>query len=627
MCGIVGGFWQHREIIKEEDIKTALVSLGHRGPDDSGYSLYRGKPITGFLGHTRLSIIDLSKNGHQPFCAEDGRYHLVFNGEIYNYIELREELKQKGCVFSTKTDTEVLLAAWIVWGEQALKKIVGMFAFVVYDKLAQTLTCIRDAFGIKPLFYQSVNNSFIFASEIKALTPLSKEQKKPNWTRIYQYLMYCRYDNREDTFYDNVYQLLPASGLIYSLREQKIIKKFTWWEPSIAENRSISYDAAIEQIRETFLDNVKLHMRSDVPLGAALSGGIDSSAVVGAMRYHAPDRPIHTFSFIAKNHAISEEKWIDCVNKETGAKPHKIVLSGEALANDIDSLVETQGEPFTSTSIYAQYAVFKYAREAGMKVILDGQGADEVLAGYRGYPGYRLMSLIETGKILKSLKFASKWSKWPNRQYYQAWVHFLSVLMPMKLYTELFSFYNDARKVSWLNDKFVKEQNLSKSVNVDRVLYSNRGRRVIRELASSIQHFGLPALLRHADRNAMHFSIENRVPFLTTEFVELAYSLPERYLLSEQGETKHIFRQAMKGIVPDEILKRKDKIGFESPEKAWLFQISDQIREWLKASSEIPMLEGQNVLKMYDKVVSGQTRYTAQIWRLINFVRWYQINF
>lgn len=621
MCGIVGGF-SKKKCFNPSIISQTLDTLYHRGPDDRGYLDCGSQNTSGFLGHTRLSVIDLSYGGQQPLSSSDGRYHLVFNGEIYNYLELKKALKQAGFIFRTQTDTEVLLNAWVYWGEKALKKCIGMFAFVIYDKKNETLTCIRDAFGIKPFFYQVNDNTFIFASETKAVRYLSQEENRPNWTRVYQYLLYGRYDNREDTFYKNIQQLLPACGLVYDINKQKITKKFRWWVPSIKEDHQISYQEAVSEVRASFLSNVKLHMRSDVPLGAALSGGIDSSAIVSAIRYHEPDRPIHTFSFIAKNEILSEEKWIDYVNEKKACQAHKIVLSGEALAKDIDSLIDAQGEPFMSTSIYAQYAVFKKAKEAGMKVILDGQGADEILAGYRGYPGYRLMSLIETGKLMEACQFASKWAKWPNRRYHQAWVHFLSVLIPMNVYSSLFSMYHHTHKVSWLNNDFIQSHVLSKSVQCDRMLETIRGRRVVKTLAGSLQYFGLPSLLRHADRNAMHFSIENRVPFLTTSFVDMALSLPEGYLISPHGETKHIFRDAMRGIVPDEILNRKDKIGFESPEKKWLFDIAHQVRGWLEETKDIPIFNHTPLVNMVEGVLSGKRPYTSVVWRVLNLIRW-----
>jgi asparagine synthase (glutamine-hydrolysing) len=257
--------------------------------------------------------------------SADTRYVVVFNGEIYNYRELRQELKSFGHDFRTDSDTEVLLAAWAQWGIEALSRFKGMFAFALLDQQTSTLTLARDAFGIKPFFYYQHGTEFAFASEISALLDLLGSPRPLNLQRAYDYLVYGTYDNGTDTFYEGVYHLAPGHWFQLNLQTGATSQPVRWWWPSIAERRDINFRDAVAQVREMFLDNVRLHLRSDVPLGAALSGGIDSSAVVCAMRYLEPDMPIHTFSYVARGSSLDEERWADLINQHVGAIAHKVM--------------------------------------------------------------------------------------------------------------------------------------------------------------------------------------------------------------------------------------------------------------------------------------------------------------
>ncbi len=280
MCGISGVFQSDSSPDRQGHLQESLHALHHRGPNAIGIDAY---PVPGGVvrfGHARLSIIDLSSGGLQPMHYAGGRYVIVFNGEIYNYKELREELEMSGCRFSTDSDTEVLIAAWSFWGRQCLPRLIGMFAFAVLDRQNATLTCVRDAFGIKPFFYAQEAGDFLFASEAPSLLALKHGKTQPNWQRAYDYLVFGVYDNQQETFFDGVLQLSPGHLLVVDLGARKIGMPERWWTPRIAERSDLSFDDAAEQVRELFLQSVRLHLRSDVPLGAALSGGVDSSAVV-----------------------------------------------------------------------------------------------------------------------------------------------------------------------------------------------------------------------------------------------------------------------------------------------------------------------------------------------------------
>jgi len=633
MCGIFGHFSnKFTQDIQKQNNRLKLVAdlLYHRGPDDNGLETFeiRGeedkfsKLLS--LGHTRLSIIELSKKGHQPMSSSDGRYVIVYNGEIYNYKELRNELKDLGYHFNTNSDTEVLIAVWSQWGVMGLTRLIGMFAFVVYDKQLKKITCVRDAFGIKPFFYADDGGQFSFASSINALLELREQPKKLCLQRAYDYLVHGVYDNNELTFIDGVKHLLPGYLMEFDLSKAIIAKTIKWWTPSIKERTDFSFEQATEKVREQFLENIKLHLRSDVPLGAALSGGIDSSAVVCAMRYLEPKADIYTFSYIAKDSPISEEKWVDFINEHTHAKSYKVAANGDELLRDLDDLIKAQGEPFGSTSIYAQYRVFQLAKQNGMTVTLDGQGADELLAGYSGYPVQRMQSLFEQRKFKTLFSFAHQWKSWPGRGSVKAYKCLAAGITPNNLRPLLKNLFIKSPKPDWLNIEYLLQQGVVLKTELQNQLADNRGRRVVETLANSLQLAGLPQLLRHGDRNSMRFSVESRVPFLTIPTADLLLSLPEEYLISNKGKTKNIFRAAMRGIVPDQILDRKDKVAFETPEKIWLMEIAPTLRKWLEDAKEIDFINTSKLLIDFDLIIAGKKPFTWQIWLWVNFIHWHK---
>jgi asparagine synthase (glutamine-hydrolysing) len=624
MCGIFGGWFLNLPTSFKANISSAIQALSFRGPNSNGYEVFDKTTSQIVLGHTRLSIIDLSHSGHQPMHSADGRFAIVFNGEIYNYRELRGELSQAGHNFYSKSDTEVLLTAWREWGPACLPRLIGMFAFVIYDKEAQTLTCARDAFGIKPFFYSSDPSQFLFASEQAALIALRNKQPEIDWQRSYDYLIHADYDSQERTFIADVKHLLPGHMMVFDLNKAKLNAPTVWWTPKTKERSELNFKQATESVREQFLQNVRLHLRSDVPLGAALSGGIDSSAVVCAMRYIEPNTPIHTFSYIAEGSSLSEEHWVDRVNQYTKAVAHKLVVTPQELAADLDDMILSQGEPFGSTSIYAQYRVFKLAKEANVTVTLDGQGADELLSGYNGYPGERLRSLLERGQLFHALKFAANWSRWPGRSYVRAWMHLGSLYLSEKLYAQAAKLVGEHAKPTWMNTHLLRDAGVR--LQPTRILGTKegRGRRVIEKLAISLHQKGLPELLRHGDRGSMRFSVESRVPFLTIPMADLLLSLPENYLISDRGETKHVFRAAMRGIVPDDVLDRREKIGFATPEKDLLLSMAPMLRGWLQAGKAIPFLNHIALLSQFDAIVANKLPFSALVWRWINYIRWHQ---
>ncbi|MBF8176684.1 asparagine synthase (glutamine-hydrolyzing) [Herminiimonas contaminans] len=621
MCGILGGVWRGTSPLASQFDK-ALEALRFRGPNDSGIERFECGPSQVVLGHTRLSIIDLSSAGHQPMETPDGRYSIIFNGEIYNYLELRTELKTLGHTFSSDSDTEVLLVAWRQWGAECLQKLVGMFAFVVLDKAALTLTCVRDAFGIKPFFYTQEQETFLFASEIPAIKSLKREKLTVNWQRSYDYLVHGEYDSRAESFIEGIAHLQAGHLLQVDLTTGKHSEPRKWWIPSVTERTDLSFGQAVELVRERFLDSIRLHLRSDVAIGAALSGGVDSSAVVCAMRYLEPDLPINTFSFIAADSRVNEEKWIDIINRHVGAKAHKVSITADELVRDIDTLIHAQGEPFGSMSIYAQYRVYQLAKENGVTVTLDGQGADEAHGGYTGFPGERIRSLLDRGHFGEAATFLANWAKWPGRSVKTGLRAALAELSTGLSHEMMRALAGMNQVPDWIRSDVAKDMGIVGRIERYRSGHEASGRRVVAQMSNMLTRHGLPALLRHGDRNSMRFSVESRVPFLTLDQVELMLSMPERFLVSPSGETKHLFRAAMKGIVPDEVLFRKDKIGFEPPEKEWILSIAGQARTWLSEDMQIPFIRRDMLLAQFDDVIAGRRAFSWQVWRWINFYRW-----
>ena len=625
MCGIIGAYWREPHSDRGDRLQKGISMLSHRGPNDSGSELFPCAQGGVALGHTRLSIIDLSPGGHQPMHSVDGKHIIVFNGEIYNYKELRTELKALGAVFRTASDTEVLLAAWIAWGRECLPKLKGMFAFTVWNTETETMTCVRDAFGIKPLFYHMNEGFFAFASEIPALLTLLPQPPSINLQRAYDYLFDCSYDNVSSTFLAGVSHLLPGHILTCSTSDLSSLQTERWWRPEIKERTDLSFDEAAAQLRTMFLENVRLHLRSDVPLGAALSGGLDSSAVVCVMRHLEPEMPIHTFSFIAEDPEVNEERWADMVNSHVGAIPHKILVTSDELAEDLDDMILVQGEPFGTTSIYAQYRVFKLARESGITVTLDGQGADELLAGYFGYPDKRMLTLLDQGRIPSMLSFLNKWGTWPGRSRKHALANLISGFIPNALWSTALRTIGRNPEPEWLDVDYLRDNSVEMKRSRAEWEHDAKGRRLVAWMRKALAGHGLAALLRHGDRNAMRWSIESRVPFLTTDMAEFLLSLPEEYLLSQEGETKHIFRAAMRGIVPEEILDRKDKIGFATPEQKWLRTLGNKTLEWMDAADELPFLKAEESKAEVKAIIGGEKPFSSQAWRLINLCRWAQI--
>lgn len=635
MCGIAGIVLQRPGSLEASWLQGFLSRLAHRGPDDQGVLWFGSEGVCTAketlgtrqaqvaLTHRRLSILDLSESGWQPMGTADGRYYVVFNGEIYNFVELRQELQAQGYTFRSHSDTEVLLYAYAHWGKACLNRLVGMFAFALLDTEQNRLLLARDFFGIKPLYYTRWQGGLAFASEIPPLLELPSVSRKVNAQRLYPYLRFGQTDYADQTLLSDIHQLPSAHYLEIELDGLRLGAPMRFWQLDLGQRNALSFKQAKKQLREIFIENVRLHLRSDVPVGAALSGGIDSSAIVSVIRHLEPSAQLHAFSFVADDPNVSEERWVQLVGKHTQATLHPIRITPEELVADLDGLIRAQGEPFGSTSIYAQHRVFQAAQQAGIKVMLDGQGADEMLGGYVRYSAARLASLLKQRRWLEAARFARVLYGLPGRK--KSLLQSGHFLLPPALYGLARRLVEDDLVPSWMNKAWFEAQGVEFKPN----RRSAYGLEILREeLAETLQTSSLPMLLRYEDRNSMAHSVESRVPFLTPKLSEFLIGLPEEYLISPEGTTKHIFREAMRGLVPDAILDRKDKIGFATPEQRWLKHLAPWVEQTLEVAKEGALtlfFDHASLMREWQQVKAGQRRFDFRVWRWINVIRWMEL--
>jgi asparagine synthase (glutamine-hydrolysing) len=658
MCGLVGcvGAAAGRHALPA--VQRALAMLEHRGPDSSGLLVYGGRDRTALLldglgrsrelrrpddgsagvvlGHRRLAIIDPSPAGHQPMVSADERFAIALNGEIYNYLELRAELEGRGVRFRSRSDTEVLLAAWAAWGPACLPRLVGMFAFVVVDFGARRVTFARDPFGMKPLYYADAGGSLAFASEIRALLRLAGVSRRADPQRVYDYLDLGITDHGDRTMLADVRALPAAHYAELPLDGTPQLRPVCYWQPDLGARLDVSFDEAARRLRDLFVESVRLHLRTDTQVGTLLSGGIDSSAIVMAMREVAGrSLELHTFSYIGDHEAVNEEPWIDAVNTAVGAQPHKLRLGPEEWAADFDRLVDSQDEPFGTIAVYAQHRLFGLAREAGVRTVLDGQGGDELLGGYRWMWSARVASLLKRGAwrdavhLLRSARGARGRYDPPVRDIL---LRAVAMCLPRAAATAAQRLARrDVRP--WIDRAWARRHG---ATPLTPWWAGGRGRDVLREaLWLGVRERTLPTLLRYEDRNSMAHSVEARLPFLTPALAELALALPESYLVAPNSSGKAVFRAAMRGLVPDVVLDRRDKVGFSVPIHAWIPRLP-VLQELLEEAATLPAVNPRGLAPLLPRVRAGgslldimlshpvrdRMKYSMWVWRIAGLAAW-----
>jgi asparagine synthase (glutamine-hydrolysing) len=616
---------------------NALVS--HRGPDGSGVCVLRQIGSvdcrlsldadgigTVALGHTRLAILDLSMHGYQPMSTLDERFWITYNGEIYNHQELRQDLEALGHRFKSQTDTEVILAAYAHWGVECLNKLNGMFAFVIVDRISNRLFIARDRFGVKPLyFWRSDNGLLAFASEIKQFSALPGWRPQLQAQRAYDFLNWGVFDHTAETMFSGVRQMRGGEYVHMSLDEiGGNLPIHRWYQLSSSVFDGDELDAA-SQLRDLLEDSVRIRLRADVPVGSCLSGGLDSSSIVCIVNQilgnkAIPDFQQHTFSARSSIPRYDEGGFIDAVLGKTGVVAHQITPPFEQLFDTLPSLVWHQDEPFGSTSIYAQWHVFKLAKDAGVKVMLDGQGADELLAGYHSYFGPFLLSLLRSGDWRS---FAQE-TMWIQRLHgYSPW-YLMKLILNTVLSGELRQTLRAhtgkaaAGSAYWMNLTQLNVREID-PVEVGGVV----GKSLRNQGVDHLLRTHVPMLLHWEDRSSMAHSVEARVPFLDYRLVEFAISLEDRVKV-RNGMTKAVLRQAMQGILPEAVRTRVDKLGFVTPEEVWLREQAPEkfrraMRQAIDQSNGVLNVKAMNLL---EDVIQGRKPFSFLPWRLITFGAW-----
>ena len=592
MCGIVGIVSNNTQLVQQQKLQLMAIALRHRGPDGEGFWINKNNTVG--LAHRRLSIIDLSNNAAQPMSKsfttnaldnEVQRYTIVYNGEIYNYVELRQQLQQHGYTFTTQSDTEVILAAYDFYKDACVEYFDGMFAFAIWDNDLQQLFAARDRFGEKPFYYFFNGEQFVFASEMKALWAAGIAKEVSN-TMLLNYIslgLVSNPTNNAETFYKNIYKLPAASKLFFTPSINTLsIKKY--WDINISLQTTITDEKKlIEQFQELLQQSVQRRLRSDVAVGTSLSGGLDSSSIVATIQQttsntkHQTNGFQQTFSAIFPGFEKDESAHIQKVTNQFGLVNHGITPTSNDLVNDFEKLMYHQEEPFQSSSIYAQYKVYELAKQHDVTVLLDGQGADEILGGYTKYYHWYWQQLIGEKKfsILKNEITQTKQNNiavdWGFKNYIAAFFPTLAAgQLQNRAWQQLQSNNN-------INASFIEananKQYLQKPViqNLNSILYYNT------------MQFGLEELLRYADRNSMAHGREVRLPFLSHQLVEFIFALPASMKIRD-GFTKHILRASMNNFLPKDIVWRKDKVGFEPPQQQWMQ--NNQLQEMIHESKK-----------------------------------------
>ncbi|MBD3322938.1 asparagine synthase (glutamine-hydrolyzing) [candidate division KSB3 bacterium] len=664
MCGISGIVNRNRTSFLE-NISRMTDTLRHRGPDDEGVVFFRDNrrtfhifggmdtpeevyhsqfsysPTQSFsgevpegsilaLGHRRLSILDLSPAGHQPMCNEDSTVWIIYNGEIYNFLELQEELESLGHRFVSHTDTEVIIHAYEAWGEQCLDKFNGMWAFVIYDARKHLLFAARDRLGVKPLYYYHDDKILAFASEIKALVELPRVEKRIHHGVLFDYLVLGHSEPEGDTFFQNIFELRPSHAFLYTLSDQRLR---TWKYYTLEmTDRWESYDPIqckrhIDMIRDLIMQAVKLRLQSDVPVGSCLSGGLDSSSIVCVINqlllqkhFAQVGEQQNVFTASYDMPALDESSWANMVVDKTQTVWHRTFPQSQEFMQDLEDLVYSQDMPFGSTSVYAQYRVMQLARQQGITVLLDGQGGDEVFTGYTPYYRAFFFEMLRRGALqdfyreFKGLGHAPITKQALFSQ--MLWKEVGVTLIPSR-YFELIAQHYLPKE--YYNPDFWQayKERLDKIKSFPALSLNAMS-------AHYLTSQMLKALLRYEDRNSMQFSIESRTPFADDlALLEGMARIPSVYKI-HHGWSKYLLRRAMHDLLPEPIEWRTDKIGFATPELYWLRELEETLNVYF--SNDLgEFLNVPHILANWNTLLHGPKRGLAKIWLFINFAVWKKV--
>ena len=664
MCGLSGivSYQQNATLVKS--ISSVLQAIQHRGPDDEGFVFFEGNtptPVFGndtplnvkqsnllyspkigieaidtnanvVLAHRRLSILDLSAYAHQPLCNEDENYWIAFNGEIYNYKVIREELIALDYQFTSTSDTEVVLKAYIAWGAACLAKFNGMWSFVIYDKNQQKLFGARDRFGVKPFYYIHNNNYFAFCSEIKGLLKLDGFEKKINPKAVYDYLVLGKMELDAETFFKGIFELKPATYFELEVNTKKITFKNYYqlhtnlnWE-KVDKTKSATI---VADLKTKITEAISTRLNADVKTGTCLSGGIDSSIVVGTINELLKQKKIEqigekqeVFTASYPDNAIDESKWAKLVVEQTKTNWNQTFPTAIQLKEQLEDLVYAQDIPFGSSSTFSQYKVMELIHSKNVKVTLDGQGADELFGGYANHFTNFITHAFKSfsfSAIRQNLKNAHPNSSADGRK------NVIKLPLQKFIIQNFQSFYfkkfiQHEPELTFVNQHLISDnQNRFGLIN-DKIKSTFNGL-----LHYQFTEYGLKHLLRTADRNSMRFSVESRMPFADDiDLITTVFNISGSYKI-QHGKSKYLLREAMKDVLPNEIYNRTDKIGFATPEKKWLVELKPYIKEIIsQKNDEYVNWEEfhQNFDAIYEHAINTST---LRLWRFINFALWRKV--
>lgn len=663
MCGISGIISYQPNNKSVKNISSVNDEIKHRGPDDEGYVFFEHNtptPVFGkdtpnnvkqsnlcyspkvsieeintnanlVLGHRRLSILDLTEYAHQPLCNEDSNYWIVFNGEIYNYKVIREELISLGYQFSSTSDTEVVLKSYIEWGAACLEKFNGMWSFVIYDKTQQKLFGARDRFGVKPFYYIHNNDYFAFCSEIKGLLKLDGFEKTINPKAVYDYLVLGKMEIDTETFFKGIFELKPATYFELDVTSKKFemhnyyqLNTNTNWE-KVDETKSTSI---IADLKTKITNAIALRLNSDAKTGTCLSGGIDSSIVVGTINKLLKQQEIQqigekqeVFTASYPDNDIDESRWAKLVVNQTNTNWNQTFPTAAQLKEQLEDLVYAQDIPFGSSSTFSQYKVMELIRSKNVKVTLDGQGADELFGGYANHFTNWMTNAFKAfsfSVILNNLKNAHPTFS-NKKNIFKLPIQSFLIKNFQSLYFK--QFIKHEPELGFVNSKLI-------STNQNRFsLINDKIKPAFNELLHyQFTEYGLKHLLRTADRNSMRFSVESRMPFVDDiDLITTVFNISGSYKI-QHGKSKYLLREAMKEVLPNEIYHRTDKIGFATPEKKWLVVLKPYFKEIIKQQKNDEYVNWEEFYQNFDAVYEHALKTsTLRLWRFINFALWRKV--
>lgn len=611
MCGIAVLF--ANDTVKTDSIRRMTDVISHRGPDGEGHvSLFEGRL---WLGHRRLAIIDLTATGHQPMSYREDRYWITFNGEIYNYIELREVLEGKGHQFRSDSDTEVLAAAYAEWGKDCLHRLNGMWAFVIADTVTGEVFGARDRFGVKPFYFAADGDRLACASEIKQLREAGFGTGRAERREVANFIVYGRVNIERETLFEGINQLLPGEACSWNIAEGAAgFKVYRYYRPVF--NPEMRADGRLEEYQERFNqllhDAVRVRLRSDVSVGTCLSGGLDSSAITllkqELITGQSDSHRQKTFTSCFQEREFDEWEYAAAVVSHAGVENYRVFPAMDSLLDELPALSWHQEEPLQSTSVFAQWNVMRLARQQGIKVLLDGQGADEIMAGYHYYIPQYFASLLRAGRVYSFLREAVAMNR-TGMLFATRGILRTSLQIPY--------FFLGLNKFRSMGDRSLlrEEDAVLPPCNIAADFQQHQ----YKDIFGSLQ-----TLLRYEDRNSMAFSIEARTPFLDYRLVELFLEIPGEYKL-RGGWTKPFLRQAMMARMPDKVRLRVDKKGFVTPETAWARKNHGRIKEILLAG-DYPVGPWIDRNKLSELLASSAntSREMSLLWRLLSVTYWMQ---